>query len=154
MMVRTMVPVFMLLALGCATTIQLTTNGNMVRNVSAGEMPTGCNLLGDVPIGIPPDAARPRTEEQLVILMRNRTAEMGGNRVVVDSAHQDGSGPESYWRGRGVAYACSDEDLREPAAPPEEPAIDDEAPAAEESAAEPAEEEVEEEAPPRRRRGG
>lgn len=147
---RMILALSLLLAASCATTIQLTTSGNMVRNVTLAEMPTGCNLLGDVPIGIPPDAARPRTEEQLIILMRNKTAEMGGNRVVIESSHQDGSGPEAYWRGRGVAYACSEEDLREPEAPPEEPAVGEE-PAAEEPAEEaPAEEE---EPAPRRRRG-
>jgi hypothetical protein len=75
-----------ILATGCATSIALTSGGTRVEHVQAADVPPGCNLLGDVPIGIPPDAARPRTEEQLVILMRNKTHEMGGNRVIIDTS--------------------------------------------------------------------
>ena len=57
-------------------------------------------MLGDVSIGIPPDAARPRTEEQLVILMRNRAAESGATHVMVESREQRGTGTEEHWAGR------------------------------------------------------
>lgn len=140
-------PLFALvLATGCATGIALTGDGEDVRHVQLADMPTGCNLLGDVAIGIPPDAARPRTEEDLVILMRNKAGEMGGNHLVVESTSQGtGQGGEPYFRGRGVAYACPDEAM-EPAeetsggemepAPMEEDVEGGEAPAEESSAVE------------------
>ena len=95
---------------GCATGITLTGGGSNVRHVSAADVPVGCNLLGDVAIGIPPDAARPRTEDELVILMRNKAAEIGGTHVIIESKnqHQDSAG-EDYWRGRGIAYACPED---------------------------------------------
>lgn len=78
-----------------------------MNHITRADMPSGCNLLGDVGIGHPPDAARPRTEEDLLILMRNKVAELGGNTLLVDQRQpqQDSSGRE-YYRGRGVAYAC------------------------------------------------
>ena len=101
-------PLALLLGLaGCSTAIQLTDQGQGVRHITRADMPGGCNLLGDIAIGIPPDAARPRTEEELHILMRNKTGELGGNHLVVDSAQQreDASG-NPYYRGRGIGYAC------------------------------------------------
>ncbi|HHH27123.1 MAG TPA: hypothetical protein ENK57_02070 [Polyangiaceae bacterium] len=97
----------LLLLGGCSTAIQLTDAGRGVQHVSRADMPTGCNLLGDIAIGIPPDAARPRTEEELHILMRNKTGELGGNHFVLDSMQeeQDASGA-AYFRGRGIGYAC------------------------------------------------
>ncbi len=106
------VPLALLLSLaGCSTAIQLTDQGRGVRHVTRADMPTGCNLLGDIAIGIPPDAARPRTEEDLHILMRNKTGDLGGNHLVVDSAQQreDASG-NPYFRGRGIGYACPQSD--------------------------------------------
>ncbi len=96
------------LSLGCSTTISLTSAGEGVRRVSAADAPTGCNLLGDVAIGIPPDAARPRTFEALIILMRNKAGLLGGNHVIVDSTDErrDEGATEPHWVGRGVAYAC------------------------------------------------
>jgi hypothetical protein len=134
---------------GCATGITLTDAGEDVRHVQLADMPTGCNLLGDVAIGIPPDAARPRTEEDLVVLMRNKAGEMGGNHLIVESTDErTGQGGEPYYIGRGVAYACPEEAM-EPQAP-EEPeataggeAVAPEAEAAEaEAGAEPAVEEA------------
>ncbi len=97
----------MLAVVGCSTAIQLTDRGRLVNHITRADMPSGCNLLGDVAIGIPPDAARPRTEADLVILMRNKTAEVGGNTLLVDDSEQleDSSG-SPYFRGRGIAYAC------------------------------------------------
>lgn len=97
----------LLAAAGCSTAIQLTDRGRLVNHITRADMPSGCNLLGDVAIGIPPDAARPRTEADLVILMRNKSAEMGGNTLLVDDSEQreDSSG-NPYFRGRGIAYAC------------------------------------------------
>lgn len=131
------------LATACSTGITLTGGGERVQHVSPADVPVGCNLLGDVAIGIPPDAARPRTEEQLIILMRNKAAEIGGTHVIVDSkSREEGAGGEEYWRGRGVAYACPEETRPDPLeqtgggeAPAEEP-VEEEAPEDEGSAAE------------------
>lgn len=96
-----------LIATGCATGITLTERGSRVTNVSQADAPFGCELMGDVGIGIPPDAARPRTEDQLVILMRNKAAEIGATHVVVDMSEQrTGNAGEIYYVGRGRAYAC------------------------------------------------
>lgn len=64
-------------------------------------------MLGDTSIGIPPDAGRPGTEAELVILMRNRAAQMGATHLLVESRqrHDDGEGRE-HWTGRGRAYRC------------------------------------------------
>ncbi|MBX3269329.1 MAG: hypothetical protein KF729_03660 [Sandaracinaceae bacterium] len=95
------------LAAGCATGIQLTDAGRRVNHITRADMPSGCNLIGDVAIGIPPDAARPRTEDELVVLMRNKAGDLGGNTLLVDNREQrEDSGGRAYFRGRGVAYRC------------------------------------------------
>ena len=116
------------LAAGCSTGIVLTDRGARVHDVSPTEVPGGCTMLGDVSIGIPPDAARPRTEEQLIILMRNRAAESGATHVMVESREQRATGAEEHWAGRARGYRCPDEPARTSAAPAdqEEPAVEDE----------------------------
>ena len=97
----------LVLATACSAGISLTERGTLVHNVSRVDLPTGCNLLGDVSIGIPPDAARPRSEEELMILMRNKAGELGGNHVILDqSSSHPGNQGELIWSGRGIAYAC------------------------------------------------
>ncbi len=112
---------------GCVTGIGLTNRGSHVQNVSQADAPLGCELMGDVAIGIPPDAGRPRTEEQLVTLMRNKAGEVGGTHVVVDFSEQrTGAGGEPYYVGRGRAYACHG--TPETAPHEEREPIDDEVP--------------------------
>lgn len=89
-------------ATGCTTGIALTDRGSHVTTVSSVDLPPGCRLLSDVAIGIPPDAARPRTEEQLVMLMRNKAGEIGGTHVLIEQSEARGEA----WVGRGRAYAC------------------------------------------------
>lgn len=101
--------VLALAAAGCSTGIVLTDRGARVHDVSPTEVPAGCTMLGDVSIGIPPDAARPRTEEQLVILMRNRAAESGATHVMVESRERRGSGVDEHWVGRARGYRCPDQ---------------------------------------------
>ena len=73
---------FIALALaGCSTGVVLTDEGTQVQNVSDVDMPTGCNLLGDVRIGIPPDAAMPGSRDELAILMTT------GRLTACDGAH-------------------------------------------------------------------
>lgn len=97
----------------CTTGVALTDGGRTVTRTTDAEKPEGCRLIGDVAIGIPPDAAQPRTEEELVMLMRNKTADMGGTHVVVDMSEERNAGTERpNWVGRGRAYDCP---------PPEEP---------------------------------
>jgi len=87
--------------------------------VTDAEKPLGCRVLGDVVIGVPPDAARPQTEDELVILMRNKVGDGGGDHLVVDMTEQrNASGTRPYWIGRGRSYSCPDEET--PSAPPEE----------------------------------
>lgn len=97
----------------CATGVALTDGGHTVTRVTDADKPDGCRLIGDVAIGIPPDAAQPRTEDELVMLMRNKTSDMGGTHVVVDMSEERNAGTERpNWVGRGRAYDCP---------PPEEP---------------------------------
>jgi hypothetical protein len=116
---------FSALALGaCSTAIALTDRGTTVTEVGATGMPDGCALIGDVSIGIPPDAGRPGTEAELVILMRNKAGQMGGTHVLVESrTHRDDDGPNGHWVGRGRAYRCDPSVAQPPAA---EPAADTE----------------------------
>ncbi|HJL19630.1 MAG TPA: hypothetical protein RMH99_28465 [Sandaracinaceae bacterium LLY-WYZ-13_1] len=135
------IPALALALAGCATGITLTDEGEDVRHVQLADMPTGCNLLGDVAIGIPPDAARPRTEEQLHTLMRNKAGELGGTHVIVESTDErTGDTGEIYYAGRGVAYACPEAAMEAP----EEETAGGEALAEEEGTA-PAEETADEE---------
>lgn len=92
--------------MGCSGGIQLTERGTGVQQVTQAQMPGGCRLVGDVAIGLPPDAARPRTEEQLAMLMRNKAGEMGANYVVTETSEQRTEGGTDHWVGRGVAYTC------------------------------------------------
>jgi hypothetical protein len=116
------------LALGaCSTSIALTDRGTAVTQVGSTGMPDGCSLIGDVSIGLPPDAGRPGSEDELVILMRNKAGQLGGTHVLVESRqrHEDGGG-EAHWSGRGRAYRCdpalAHPTPTEPAAAPDETA--------------------------------
>ncbi len=91
---------------GCGSEVALTPAGHHVVEVSEADLPDNCTLLGDVAIGWPPDAARPRTQKQLVLLMRNKTAEQGGNHVVLDSAQERHENGHPYYVGRARAYDC------------------------------------------------
>lgn len=95
------------LALGaCSTALQLTDRGTLVTAVEGTEVPDGCTIIGDVGIGIPPDAGRPGTEEELVVLMRNKTAQMGGTHVVIEMRDRREDGGSVHYVGRGRAYRC------------------------------------------------
>ncbi len=94
-------------ATGCSTAIALTDKGRTVHLTNQAELPMGCNLLGDIPIGLEADAARPQTEDELVILMRNKTGAQGGTHVIVDSKEERGETEEGRrWVGRGRGYNC------------------------------------------------
>lgn len=121
----------LLLGVGCSTGIQLTDRGTNVQMLTRAEMPPGCHVVGDVAIGIPPDAARPRTEEQLAVLMRNKAGEMGATHVLIEQSDQRTEGGTQHYVGRGSAYHC--EPGQQPATPGEPGA----AGAGGESAAEP-----------------
>ena len=84
---------------GCVGGIQLTERGSAVQHVTQAQMPGGCRLVGDVAIGLPPDAARPRTEEQLSMLMRNKAGEMGANHVVTETSEQRTDAGTDHWVG-------------------------------------------------------
>ncbi len=93
-------------AIGCGGGIALTDSGATVERLERQEMPAGCRMVADVTIGIPPDAARPSTEEQLVMLMRNKAGERGANRVVVEWTEPRTTASKTHWVGGGTAYAC------------------------------------------------
>jgi hypothetical protein len=92
---------------GCGPGISLTDRGSRVAYLPGNDLPEGCQLVGDVAIGIPPDAARPSTEDQLVILMRNKAGEYGASHVAMDqSERREGAGNRIHYVGRGRAYTC------------------------------------------------
>jgi hypothetical protein len=93
---------------GCSTAIALTDDGQQTRHGTQMDLPPGCRLIGELRIGIPPDAARPPTEDDFIILMRNKAGEMGGNYVIVDTKEERNAGDEEarHWIGRGRSYAC------------------------------------------------
>ncbi len=108
----------LLLTLGlgaCSTALQLTDRGTLVTAVDGHVVPDGCTIVGDVGIGIPPDAGRPGTEEELVVLMRNKTGQMGGTHVVIDTSERREDGGSVHYVGRGRAYRCVE------VVPPEQP---------------------------------
>jgi hypothetical protein len=90
----------------CSTALQLTDRGTLVTPITGSEVPDGCSIVGDVGIGIPPDAGRPGTEDELVILMRNKTAQMGGTHVVIEMRDRREDGGSVHYVGRGRAYRC------------------------------------------------
>ncbi len=99
--------VLLCLALGaCSTALQLTDHGTLVTAVEGRDVPDGCSIIGDVGIGIPPDAGRPGTEEELVILMRNKAGQMGGTHVLIETRDRREDGGSVHWVGRGRAYRC------------------------------------------------
>jgi hypothetical protein len=95
--------------LGCAHRIVLTAEGATVQTTDNADLALECRLLYDVSIGVPPDAARPRTEEQLLMLMRNKVGQSGGNVLVVDSTDARTEGASAYYVGRGRAYRCPEQ---------------------------------------------
>lgn len=107
--------VVLIASAGCSSAIALTDEGQAVRRVTPAEKPGGCRLLGDVSVGVPPDAARPRTQDELILLLRNKAGESDATHMIVDSAEERNADTERpYWVGRGRAYKCPEE----PAAPP------------------------------------
>ncbi|MDQ3038048.1 MAG: hypothetical protein M3Y87_36980 [Myxococcota bacterium] len=121
-----------LLATACGPNIGLTERGTTVQRVERGGLPDGCRLVGDVAIGIPPDAGRPRTEEQLAMLMRNKAGELGANHVIVEFSEPRGTGAGAHFVGSGTAYACDESAVRPP--PAEPAAADDETTSGDEAA--------------------
>jgi hypothetical protein len=90
----------------CSTTLQLTERGTTVTALDGSDVPDGCTIVGDVAIGIPPDAGRPPTEEELVILMRNKTGQMGGTHLVIEMRDRREDAGSVHYVGRGRAYRC------------------------------------------------
>ncbi len=96
------------LAAACTTGIQLTDKGERTRELAMTDLPDGCRLIGDVTIGLPPDAGRPPTREDLIKLMRNRAGQNGGNVVVVDFVEERNPNDEDarHFVGRARSYLC------------------------------------------------
>ena len=93
---------------GCAHQFALTTAGTHVQRVERSALPDGCRVVGDVSIGLPPDASLATTEAELMILMRNKAAPTGADHIVVEqSQSQTGSDGVAHWVGSGSAYVCT-----------------------------------------------
>ena len=91
-----------LLAIGCAT---LTAAGQKVRVTANSEVVRGCRYIGEVKGserffgGL---SGQGIAEDNAVIRLKNRAAEMGGNVVLMTTATTNTSGSSQ----RGEAYAC------------------------------------------------
>lgn len=116
-----------LAASGCATGIVLTDRGANVQAVGATEVPAGCVMLGDASVGIPPDAGRPSTEEELVYLIRNKAGESGATHVLIESRERRGSGEDVHYVGRARSYRCPASEPRTVDAPQAGGETDDDA---------------------------
>lgn len=111
---------------GCAHQFALTAGGARVQRVERSQLPDGCRMVGDVSIGIPPDAALAATEAELLILMRNKAAGMGADHVVVEQSEQrPGADGVGHYVGMGSSYVCTpvtaggeEEPVEAPAATP------------------------------------
>ncbi len=96
------------LAMGCGHELALTTGGTHVQRVERPQLPDSCRVVGDVSIGIPPDAAIARSEAELTILMRNKAADMGADHIVVErSEARPGAGGVTNYIGSASAYNCT-----------------------------------------------
>lgn len=86
--------------LSCATT--LTPEGQLVNLVTKKEAPAECELIDDVGTGFSGKIDANSVKKTL----RNQTAELGGNLVVVDTIEAH-SGPDgTFYKGTGRAYKC------------------------------------------------
>lgn len=95
-------------ALGCGHELALTSAGTRVQHVDRAHLPDGCRVVGDVSIGIPPDAAVANSEAELSILMRNKAADMGADHIVIERTEpRPQAGGVTHYIGSGVAYTCT-----------------------------------------------
>ena len=98
----------MTVLVGCAHQFALTAGGAAVQRVDRTHLPDGCRVVGDVSIGIPPDAAVAATEAELEILMRNKAAGMGADHIVVEQSElRPGADGVGHYVGSGSAYVCT-----------------------------------------------
>lgn len=91
----------LLLCVGCLTA-QLTPGGTNVEYVTKQEAPKAYKLLGDVSFG---GLEGGSSVQDTIVRMRNKTAEMGGDFLVIDviEKHYNDQGGQWY-TGNGRAY--------------------------------------------------
>ena len=112
--IRTACSLLLLTLLACAPGVGLSPAGSRVAHVERQDLPYGCRVVADVPVGVAPDASRAGDEEQFVLLLRNKSGHLGATHVVTDHSERRGTGSQTRWVGRGRAYRCGE------AAPPGE----------------------------------
>ena len=81
----------------------LTKGGKSVKYVTKAEAPSDCKEIGEVELGFPKGGS----VSDVKIKLRNKTAEMGGNFLVIDTievAYDQNGG--KYYDGSGRAYKC------------------------------------------------
>lgn len=94
---------FLIFIVSCAS-ITLTEGGQNVKYTLKKEPESGYQEIGKVTVGQHVWEGAP-DEEQAVIMIRNKTAEMGGNLVIIDAIEQKNA-PEGgvYFSASGKAY--------------------------------------------------
>jgi len=92
---------FVVAVLGFTACATLTPGGQNVTYVTKQEAPTGYTFLGEVSLGM---LEYGQSYKDTLIRLRNKTAEMGGDFLVVDSIESVQSGNSSYFEGSGRAY--------------------------------------------------
>lgn len=102
---RRLAIVVILIGLGACVHVQLTPEGERVRVTSNPEAVRGCKLVGNVDASDRMNggmAGQMAAEENAQRTLKNKTAEMGANVVLLTTATTGTSGS----RARGEAYAC------------------------------------------------
>ena len=84
----------------CAST--LTVKGKEVKYFTKAEAPSNCKEIGEVELGFP----KPISVSEAKIKLRNKTAEMGGDFLVIDTIEVNGEGASKYYDATGRAYKC------------------------------------------------
>ncbi len=98
-------PIFMVLIFLGISCASLTERGKKVKYVTKQEADSGCEELGEVVVGEGLSMGEINIS-QLKIQMRNKTAEMGGNFLVIDTIDKNSNGKSYYYSGTGRAYKC------------------------------------------------
>lgn len=127
------------LLLASSACVKLDKRAEKVKYVTKAEAPASCSLLGEVEVsdqGFRGPGDIPQSLGELKTVMRNRTADLGGNFLVIDEMDTVKGENGSEYMGTGRAYKCPDGEAAQqapaaaaseaapaaPAAPASEPA--------------------------------
>ena len=100
---KTLLVSALVLTLLCVSCVSLTEGGKTVNYVTKQEAPAECELVSEVDTGYSPAGS----VADVKVLLRNATAEAGGNFLVIDTFEKGyNSSGGQYYLGNGRAYEC------------------------------------------------